>query len=56
VRVLAPPVRMDGDGFQPGAPTPPFASETRAILGELGFDAAAIDALLREKVTRATTG
>jgi crotonobetainyl-CoA:carnitine CoA-transferase CaiB-like acyl-CoA transferase len=54
VRVLAPPVKLDGDGFQPGAPTPPFASQTRAILGELGFDAAAIDLLLKENVTRAT--
>src|SRR3989454_589156 len=56
VRVLAPPVRMDGDGFQPGAPTPAFASQTRAILGELGFEATAIDALLAAKVTRATSG
>ena len=54
VRVLAPPVKMDGDGFQPGAPTPPFASQTRAILGELGFAGAAIDRLLKEKATRAT--
>ncbi|HEY3098647.1 MAG TPA: CoA transferase [Methylomirabilota bacterium] len=54
VRVLAPPVTLDGDGFQPGAPTPPFASQTRAILGELGIDAAAIDLLLKENVTRAT--
>src|SRR5919204_353384 len=53
VRVLAPPVKMDGDGFRPGAPTPAFASQTRAILAELGFDAAAIDGLLKEKVTRA---
>jgi crotonobetainyl-CoA:carnitine CoA-transferase CaiB-like acyl-CoA transferase len=52
VRVLAPPITMDGDGFQPGAPTAAFASQTRAILGELGFEAAAIDELLREKVTR----
>jgi formyl-CoA transferase len=54
VRVLAPPVRLDGDGFQPGAPTPAFASETRSLLGELGFDAAQIDSLVREKVTRAS--
>ena len=53
VRVLAPPVRLDGDGFQPGAPTPAFASQTRAILGELGFDAAEIDQFLRDKVSRA---
>ena len=54
VRVLAPPVRLDGDGFQPGAPTPPFGSVTRAILEELGFDAAAIDALIEAGVTRAS--
>jgi len=54
VRVLAPPVKLDGDGFQPGAPTPAFASQTRTILGELGFDAAEIDALVVAKVTRAT--
>jgi crotonobetainyl-CoA:carnitine CoA-transferase CaiB-like acyl-CoA transferase len=52
VRVLAPPVKLDGGGFQPGTPTPAFASQTRAILGELGFDAPAIDALLAAKVTR----
>jgi crotonobetainyl-CoA:carnitine CoA-transferase CaiB-like acyl-CoA transferase len=52
VRVLAPPVKLDGGGFQPGAPTPAFASQTRALLGELGFDAPAIDALLAAKVTR----
>jgi len=28
VRVLAPPVKLDGGGFQPGAPTPAFASQT----------------------------
>jgi crotonobetainyl-CoA:carnitine CoA-transferase CaiB-like acyl-CoA transferase len=54
VRVLAPPVRLDGDGFQPGAPTPAFGSATRGVLGELGFDAAAIDALIAAKVTRAS--
>src|ERR671936_916534 len=54
VRVLAPPVKLDGDGFQPGAPTPAFASQTRAILGELGFDAAAIDALIAAEVTRSS--
>ncbi|HEV8471811.1 MAG TPA: CoA transferase [Methylomirabilota bacterium] len=52
VRVLAPPVKLDGGGFQPGGATPAFASETRAILGELGFDAAQIDALVAAKVTR----
>jgi crotonobetainyl-CoA:carnitine CoA-transferase CaiB-like acyl-CoA transferase len=52
VRVLAPPIKLDGDGFRPGAPTAAFGSQTRAILGELGFEAAAIDELLREKVSR----
>jgi crotonobetainyl-CoA:carnitine CoA-transferase CaiB-like acyl-CoA transferase len=54
VRVLAPPVRLDGEGFRPGAPTPAFASETRGLLGELGFDAAQIESFVREKVTRAS--
>src|SRR5207247_2510278 len=38
------------------APPPAFASQPRAILGERGFEAAAIDALLAAKVTRATSG
>jgi crotonobetainyl-CoA:carnitine CoA-transferase CaiB-like acyl-CoA transferase len=54
VRVLAPPVRLDGDGFQPGGPPPPFGSATRALLGELGFDAATIDTLIAARVTRAS--
>ena len=52
VRVLAPPVKMDGDGFRPGAATPPFGSETRALLKDAGFDEAAIDTLVAAKVTR----
>jgi crotonobetainyl-CoA:carnitine CoA-transferase CaiB-like acyl-CoA transferase len=54
VRVLAPPVRLDGDGFQPGALTPPFASETRDILRDLGFDEGAIEALVKSGATRDT--
>ena len=54
VRVLAPPIRLDGDGFQPGAPTPAFASETRAILRELGFSEEESAALARARVTRDT--
>lgn len=56
VRVLAPPVRLDGGGFQPGAPTPPLGSATRAILRALGFDAAEIEELLELRVTRAGDG
>jgi crotonobetainyl-CoA:carnitine CoA-transferase CaiB-like acyl-CoA transferase len=52
VRVLAPPVTMDGNGFQPGAPPPAFGSATRAILGELGFEAAVIESLITARVTR----
>lgn len=52
VRVLSPPLSLDGGGFQPGPATAPFGSETRAILGELGFSDAEIAALLAERVTR----
>lgn len=52
VRVLAPPLALDGGGFQPGGATPAFASETRAILERLGFSPGEIDALVRDKVTR----
>jgi crotonobetainyl-CoA:carnitine CoA-transferase CaiB-like acyl-CoA transferase len=52
VRVLAPPVKMDGGGFSPGAATPPFGSESRAILQDLGFSAAEVEALVAAKVTR----
>src|SRR5437667_64014 len=52
VRVLAPPVSMDGGGFAPAPATPPFGSETRAILGELGFVDAEVESLLAEGVTR----
>lgn len=52
VRVLAPPVRLDGGGFQPGAATPPFGSDTRAILSDVGFSEREIEALLAAQVTR----
>ncbi len=52
VRVLAPPVRIDGDGFTPAPATRSFGSETRAILGSLGFGDAEIGALLADGVTR----
>jgi crotonobetainyl-CoA:carnitine CoA-transferase CaiB-like acyl-CoA transferase len=52
VRVLAPPVSLDGGGFVPAQATAPFGSETRTILGELGFSSADVDALLAEGVTR----
>jgi formyl-CoA transferase len=52
VRVLAPPLTLDGQGFRPGAPTPPLGAETRALLTELGFTAEEITALLADGVTR----
>ena len=52
VRVLASPVSMDGGGFVPAQATAPFGSETRAVLGELGFSSVEIDALLADGVTR----
>ncbi len=36
-RMLASPVAIDGGGFAPGAPTPPFGSSAHEILAELGF-------------------
>ena len=53
VRMVGPPVELDGgDGFQASAPTPAFGSETDRILGELGFDAPAIEALVTKDVVR----
>src|SRR3989441_4968411 len=44
--VLGPAVRLSGDGFVAGPPTPPFGSEAQAILEWAGFDAADIKRLL----------
>jgi crotonobetainyl-CoA:carnitine CoA-transferase CaiB-like acyl-CoA transferase len=52
VRVLAPPVGLDGPGFQPAPRTAPYGSETRAILRGLGFSAADVAGFLAEGVTR----
>ncbi len=52
VRILAPPVALDRDGFQQPPATRPFASETREILGELGFAEAQIDGFVEAGVTR----
>ena len=54
VRLLAPPVAMDDDGFRPGPPTAPFASETRPLLAELGFDDSAIDDLIADGAVRSS--
>src|SRR6266849_2957290 len=52
VRVLAPPLALDGGGFVAAPATAPFGSETRAILGELGFSSEDVEALLTEGVAR----
>ena len=50
--VLSPPVSLDGGGFQPREATAPFASETRAILDDLGFSDDEVDALVAADITR----
>ena len=49
--VVAPPLSLDDDGFAPGSPTPPFGSETRTLLQELGFEEAEVDALIEAGIT-----
>ena len=51
VKLLSPPVALDGHGFKPGAPTAAFGSETDTILCELGFAQDDIDNLVRGNVT-----
>ena len=43
---------LDGGGFVSAPVTPPFGSETRQILGGLGFSAAEIETFLAEELTR----
>ena len=52
VRILAPPVALDESGFQQAPATKPFASETREILGELGFDEVQVDDFVNSGATR----
>jgi crotonobetainyl-CoA:carnitine CoA-transferase CaiB-like acyl-CoA transferase len=52
VRVLANPVRLDGDGFVPAPVTPTFGSEVRDLLAGAGFSAAEINAFIADGVTR----
>jgi crotonobetainyl-CoA:carnitine CoA-transferase CaiB-like acyl-CoA transferase len=54
VRVLAPPVQMEG--VAPTGPTAAFASETRAILQDLGFTPAEVAGLLAAGATREAGG
>ncbi len=52
VRAVAPPVKLDGDGFRPAPATPPFGSEARAILQSLGFAERDVETFMAEGVTR----
>lgn len=52
MRVLAPPVSLDGDGFKTRAPTAPFATETQTLLKELGFTEVEINQLISHGITR----
>ena len=54
IRVLAPPIRLDGDGFEPAAPTGAFASETRTLLRDLGFRDEEAEAFVKSGATRDT--
>jgi crotonobetainyl-CoA:carnitine CoA-transferase CaiB-like acyl-CoA transferase len=56
VRVLTPPVTLDGDGFRPSGFTAALGSETRAILRGLGLSDAEVDDLVAQGVTREDTG
>jgi crotonobetainyl-CoA:carnitine CoA-transferase CaiB-like acyl-CoA transferase len=51
VKVLAPPVSLDGEGFRPGPPTPALGTETQAILEALGFSAKEVEDLIEANVT-----
>jgi crotonobetainyl-CoA:carnitine CoA-transferase CaiB-like acyl-CoA transferase len=52
LRLLASPLDLDQDGFQLSSAMPAFASETRTILGDLGFAPDHIDKLLQDGVTQ----
>ena len=52
VRVLAPPLRLDREGFRPAPATEPFGSETRSILEGLGFAPAEVIGLLDAGMTQ----
>ena len=49
-RMLASPVAIDGDGFAPAPPTPPFGSDTIDILVECGFTPSEADGLVADGV------
>jgi crotonobetainyl-CoA:carnitine CoA-transferase CaiB-like acyl-CoA transferase len=54
IRVLAPPLRLDGEGFTASPATAAFGSESRAILAGLGFAQDEVTRLLELGVSRET--
>ena len=52
IRIMGPPVALDEAGFRPAHAPSVFASDTRSILAEIGFDDGQIDALVERAVTR----
>ena len=52
IRLLAPPLALDQDGFQPREAAAPFASQTREILAELGFAESRINELIDAGATK----
>ncbi|MCB1742966.1 MAG: CoA transferase [Gammaproteobacteria bacterium] len=52
VKLLGPPLAMDGDAFQTAPPMARLGSETRDLLNELGFGDATIDAWVETGITR----
>ena len=50
IRVVGPPLAMDG--FRASPVTPPFGSEARTILSDLGFTDAEVERFVTEGVTR----
>ena len=52
VRVLAPPLELDGGGFVPAPATAAFGSETLPLLESLGFSRAEAQSLLETGVTQ----
>ena len=52
LRLLAAPLTLDEGGFRASPAMPAFASETRTILGDLGFAPDHIDKLLQDGVTQ----
>jgi crotonobetainyl-CoA:carnitine CoA-transferase CaiB-like acyl-CoA transferase len=47
IRLLATPIAMDNNGFESSVATPPFGSESRAILEEIGFTPDEVEELVR---------